>query len=92
MGVIYRLEDYRRRPSLASAAITAAFLPLTLAGEAMNFWLDLYFPRNVPLRRLGRLGGDPDFRPPPPDRLEQVSDGIAPTTEHSAIEPWWYRL
>ena len=56
------------------------------------WWLDLWFPRDVPRQKLAKLGGDPDFTPPPQDRLEQVSDGVAPTTEHSAVEPWWYRL
>jgi hypothetical protein len=33
---------------------------------------------------------DPKFQPPAPDRVTQIKQGIAPTTERVTIMPWWF--
>lgn len=61
----------------------------------LDLWLRMTVPgyaQPVTRDQLGHLGGNPRFSPPPPDRLSEIQHGHIPTTEHSAIEPWWYRI
>lgn len=42
--------------------------------------------------QLGKLGGNSHFQEPEQDAVAQEEQGVAPTTEHVAIYPWWYWL
>lgn len=41
---------------------------------------------------LGNLGGDAHFRPPEPDRAQQIMQGQIPTAKHVMQYPWWFWL
>jgi hypothetical protein len=61
----------------------------------VDLWCRMVVPgyaEPVTREQLGHRGGDPGFTPPLRDRVAEVQYGVAPTTEHSAVEPWWYRL
>ena len=58
-----------------------------------DLWFRVLLPgyaAPVTVEQLGHLGGEPEFAPPPPDHVTQVRTGLAPRTERSAVEPWWW--
>ena len=61
---------------------------MTLASDLIR----LFTAREVTRDDLGHLGGNPRFRPPAPDRTEQILQGKTPTAQHTAIYPWWWSL
>jgi hypothetical protein len=56
----------------------------------MDYILNLIAPKEVTHEDLGKLGGDPHFRPPAPDRAQQILQGQRLTAKHSALYRWWY--